>query len=86
MATSISSALTLMVIGMITVFLVLLLVYFTGNILIRVINQWLPEPTSIVKSSGTEGIDTKKIAAISAAIELFSEGKARITKIEKIID
>lgn len=82
MTTSIASALTLMVIGMITVFVVLFLVYLTGNLLIAAINRWFPEPAASYQKTRSE-ISNQKIAAVTAAIEVFSKGKARITNIEK---
>jgi oxaloacetate decarboxylase gamma subunit len=84
MTTSLSSALTLMVIGMITVFLVLFLVYLTGNLLISAINRWLPAPVVEVNQKVRQSeISTSKVAAITAAVEIFSGGTARVTKIEK---
>ena len=88
MTTSISSALTLMVIGMITVFLVLFLVHQTGSLLIKAINRWFPETqtstvlaTAVSNASGE--ITPQQIAAITTAVEVFSEGKAHIVNIEK---
>ena len=82
METSLSNALTLMFIGMLTVFLVLSLVYLTGNLLIKAINNWLPE-TRPALDRPQSAIDPKVIAAISAGVEVFTGGKGRITKIDK---
>ncbi len=69
-----STALSLLAIGMITVFIVLLLVVLTGNVLIRLVNRL----------SLTEGqISAAKVAAISGAVEAFTQGRGKITKIEK---
>ena len=73
MGSEFSTALTLLAIGMITVFVVLLLVVITGNVLIRMVNR-LDKSTTI---------EPAKIAAISAAVEAFTDGKGHITKIEK---
>lgn len=70
-----STAFTLLAIGMITVFLVLFLVVLTGNLLIRFVNRLAPK--------AVEGIPAKTVAAITAAVDAFTEGKGRITKIEK---
>ncbi len=67
-----STALSLLAIGMITVFIVLLLVVLTGNILIRIVNR-LSE----------DQISAAKVAAISGAVEAFTQGRGKITKIEK---
>lgn len=75
MTPELSSAFTLLAIGMITVFVVLLLVVITGNILIRLVNRFSP--------AGQEGISKKTVAVLTAAVEAFTEGKGSITKIEK---
>lgn len=74
MGSDFSTALSLLAIGMITVFIVLLLVVVTGNILIRVVNRMTSDDIQIAPS---------KVAAISAAVEAFTNGKGRITRIEK---
>lgn len=70
-----------MVIGMITVFTVLFLVYLTGNLLIRFVNR--------ISSGNSENnlpdhhISGDKIAVITAAVEGITNGKASITTIQK---
>ncbi|MEL6559959.1 MAG: oxaloacetate decarboxylase [Bacteroidota bacterium] len=80
MTDTIESALSLLLIGMITVFLVLLLVVVIGNLLIRITNRFSVEPSETI----TQEIDHRKIAAITAAVEIVTEGKVRIDKIEKV--
>lgn len=81
MEPTISSALSLLVIGMITVFAVLALVYITGNILIRIVNK-LGDEESTVKSG--DSISPNKLAAIKAAVEMSTNGRGRIINIEKV--
>jgi len=82
MTPEISTALTLLVIGMVTVFLVLLLVVATGNVLIAIVNRFVGEEES--KTGGSSSaIAPSKLAAITAAVEAFTEGKGHITKIQK---
>jgi len=76
MSLDFSTALSLMAIGMITVFVVLLLVVITGKVLTRLVN-WLDKGTE------QSGIAPVKIAVISAAVEAFTDGKGHINKIEK---
>ena len=71
-------AFNLLFTGMITVFAVLLLVYITGNLLIRFVNAFIPGTVP-----GEEGIDKKKIAAINAAVEIVTQGKGKVTEIKK---
>ncbi|MEQ9404547.1 MAG: hypothetical protein RIM99_13220 [Cyclobacteriaceae bacterium] len=77
MGGDISTALSLLAIGMITVFIVLLLVVLTGNLLIRVVN-------SMSNSSPDGKIDAAGVAAITTAVEIFTEGRGQITRIEKL--
>ena len=71
-----STALSLLAIGMITVFVVLFLVVVTGNLLIRLVNK-------LNFSENGNAITPSKVAAITSAVEVFTEGKGRITKIEQ---
>ncbi len=80
MTDSIESALSLLLIGMITVFLVLLLVVIIGNLLISLTNKFSVSENKIT----SKVIHKRKIAAITAAVEIATEGKVRIDKIEKI--
>ena len=80
MENEISQAFSLLGIGMITVFVVLLLVVLIGNLLIRVINRITPD---LPAKPAEAYISKSKIAAITAAVDVFTGGKAHITKIEK---
>ncbi|MFT6853173.1 MAG: oxaloacetate decarboxylase gamma subunit [Cyclobacteriaceae bacterium] len=84
MSTSISSALTLMAIGMITVFVVLLLVYITGNLLIKVINRWFPASEQVQRSTSSTSTHPTptEIAVITATVEVVTFGQGNIRKIE----
>lgn len=76
MSPDFSTALSLMAIGMITVFVVLMLVVITGKVLTRLVNRW-------DKGTDEGAMAPVKVAVISAAVEAFTEGKGHITKIEK---
>jgi oxaloacetate decarboxylase (Na+ extruding) subunit gamma len=80
-------AFSLMGVGMVTVFLVLALVVFTGNMLIRFVNAFVPEtqtPSSGPPSTPTSQIAANKVAAITSVVHQLSGGKARVEKIEKM--
>jgi oxaloacetate decarboxylase gamma subunit len=79
MGDNLESALSLLMIGMITVFIVLALVVAIGNILIIIINKYFSKEPTL-----TQNINPQKLAAISAAVESVSDGQARIQKIEKL--
>ncbi|HKJ43135.1 MAG TPA: OadG family protein [Sunxiuqinia sp.] len=79
-------ALQLMGIGMITVFIILALVVFIGNVIIRFVNKYLPEEVSRkvqLATAPTGEINRKKVAAIVSAVKIVTEGKGHVTKIEK---
>lgn len=80
-------ALQLMGIGMITVFIILSLVVLLGNLIIRFVNKYLPEEVSKkVEQVASQASDfnRKKVAAIVSAVKIVTEGKGRVTKIEKM--
>jgi oxaloacetate decarboxylase gamma subunit len=79
----ISKALELMGVGMGTVFLVLLLIIFLSGLLIKALNRWAPEAAAPVAVKKAAEIPAKTIAAITAAVQKASNGKAQIVKIEK---
>ena len=78
---------------MITVFAILSLVVFTGQILIKITNKYAPPQiananvsnspiTQIPSTSNT--INKKKLAAIIGTVDHLTHGKGRIEKIEKL--
>lgn len=81
MEPSISSALSLLFIGMTTVFVVLALVYLTGNILIRIINLIPAEEKNIAPDNT---INPNKLAAIAAAVQTITGGKGKVKNVEKV--
>jgi oxaloacetate decarboxylase gamma subunit len=80
MTSSLTTALTLLVIGMITVFTILFLVVITGNILIRIVNRFFP---IIAKNNLSNSSEASKIAVITAAVEAVTKGKGKIISIDK---
>ncbi len=81
---NIQSALLLLLIGVIIVFLVLSLVVGLGNLLIRVTNRYVSDNNGNGTSEiGKAGNDPKKIAAIVAAVDIATQGRGRIDSIKK---
>ncbi|HPY81788.1 MAG: OadG family protein [Bacteroidales bacterium] len=80
-------ALTLLAIGMVSVMFVLFLIVFVGNGMIRVMNKIVPE-VEIVKARSQQTnipeIASNKIAAITSAINILTQGKGKVTNIQKI--
>lgn len=76
-------ALTLMGIGMATVFVVLLIIILLGTLLIKTVNKFFPEEAKpVVKAVQT--VDQNVQEAINKAILAISGGKKAAQKIEKI--
>lgn len=89
MSPDIQTALSLLLIGMLTVFVILFLVVSAGRLLIYIVNTYFPFtadegnlkiPRTIYSP---KGIDPKKLAAITAAVEHITHGQGKITSIEK---
>lgn len=80
-------ALTLLAIGMVSVMFVLFLIVFVANGMIRVMNKIVPE-VEIVKARSQQTnipeIASNKIAAITSAINILTQGKGKVTNIQKI--
>ncbi len=81
-----STAFTLMAVGMITVFTILALIVIFGNVLITLVNKFIPEAkiSAVVNRSTMGAIDPRKMAAIVSAVDIVSEGQARVTSITKV--
>lgn len=83
-----NTALSLMLVGMITVFIILSLVVVIGNLVIRLTNRFIPEAPlaagkSTVGNAGANKLSSKKLAAVVAAVDVLTHGKGSITSIEK---
>lgn len=76
-------ALLLMAIGMLTVFTVLLIIIFLGNLLIKTVNKFFPEEAKPVVQK-VQAIDANVQEAIKKAIMAISGGKQSAQNIEKL--
>ena len=79
-------ALTLMGIGMATVFVVLLIIIYLGGLLIKTVNKFFPEEVKPVAkaAAAVQAVDQNIQEAINKAILAISGGKKQAQKIEKI--
>ncbi len=86
MESTLGNALVLLAIGMITVFLILALVVISGNILIKIVNKYAPEPTKKLTraSRSATGTAPEVIAAITAVVETVTGGHGKVERINKI--
>ncbi len=81
---NINEALTLLAIGMIMVFVILSLVVGVGNLVIGITNRYIREPEHPAKSAAAgKAIQPRKLAAITAVVDLITRGKGRVDSIEK---
>ena len=84
MEQNLSNAVSILVVGMITVLLILWLVVVIGNLLIRVTNKYWPAPQIKGKTgTGARSISLGTLAVIVSAVEAVTGGKGKVTKIEK---
>ncbi len=77
----------LLAIGMITVFTILALIVVFGSLLTSFVNKYFPETkvnrSYTASSHQNASIAANKIAAIVSAVDIVTEGKARISSIKK---
>ncbi|MDO4164309.1 MAG: OadG family protein [Bacteroides sp.] len=84
---NLNTALLLMVVGMATVFAILLIVIYLGKGLIALVNKYAPEEVVPAKPSATHApapVPANIMAAITAAVTVVTHGKGKVTKVEKI--
>lgn len=88
---NIETGLLLMVVGMTTVFAILLIVINLGKGLIALVNKYAPEEVVVKKQAVTRTATTqagnipgKTTATIVAAVSTVTGGHGKVTKIEKI--
>lgn len=80
------TGLLLMVVGMVTVFLILLIVIYLGKLLICLVNKYAPEEIVAPKgrpASAPALIPGNILAAITAAVNVVTHGKGKVVKVEK---
>lgn len=84
---NLNEALSLMLVGMITVLLILSLVVVIGSVVVRLTNRFLQVETLAAKKEIVKGkavpSNPAKIAAVIAAVEAVTGGRGKIESIEK---
>lgn len=81
---NINEALSLLAIGMIMVFTILLLVVAIGNAVILLTNRYIPEMQKTTDGIGaTKHTNPKKLAAIAAVVDIITQGQGRVDSIQK---
>ncbi|MDR0657915.1 MAG: OadG family protein [Mediterranea sp.] len=77
---NLQTALLLMVVGMTTVFTILLIVIYLGKFLIYLVNKYAPEEVAPLKKAP---VPAHILAAITAAVNVVTHNKGKIVKVEK---
>ena len=80
---NLNTALGLLVVGMITVMIVLWLVVIIGNLVVRLTNRFIPVIDTPPGGTGRGQADSKKMAAIVAAVDAVTEGKGNVDSIQR---
>ena len=81
---NIEYALMFMVVGMATVFVILLVVINLGRLLITLVNKFAPEEVQKKASAAVPTVDAGAMDAIKAAVDILTAGKGQVVKIEKL--
>ncbi len=84
---NIGLGLMLMAVGMITVFVILLIVINLSKLLIAIVNKVAPEEVvtkKAVASTAPAVIDPNTMAAIKGAVNIVTGGKGKVMKVERI--
>ena len=94
MDSSISTAFLVLVVGMLTVFIVLLLVVLSGKMLIKLVNRISYEKLGALSTGKVvsmpsslpdqKSFNKQKLAVLVSTVEIVTKGKGRISKIEKV--
>ncbi|MCH2083529.1 MAG: OadG family protein [Saprospiraceae bacterium] len=89
MTQDLNTALLMLAIGMITVFIILSLVVASGHVIIRIVNRFssfVPSKSSPArirtKEKTSNSLRPAKVAAIIAAVSAVTNGQGRVVKIE----
>ncbi len=79
-------ALKLMVVGMITVFVILLIVIYLGKLLIFFVNKFFPEKDLKITANVNSAIsvDPTTTAIINEAVKVITDSKGTVINIKKI--
>lgn len=87
---NLETGLLLMVVGMTTVFAILLIVIYLGKGLIVLVNKFAPEEITVKQPPRTAiaaqagAINNQEMAVIATAISIVTGGKGKVVKVEKI--
>ena len=78
--------LMLMVVGMLTVFAILLIIIYLSKMLIKAVNKIAPEESAVKKPAGSndQGVDALTMDIIRAAVVQVTGGKGTVSSVERL--
>jgi oxaloacetate decarboxylase gamma subunit len=81
-----AEAFKLMLTGMSTVFLILIFVVLLGHLIVRITNKFGAVPLTLTENSNKQNknVESSKLAAIIAAVEVATLGNGKIASIQKV--
>lgn len=81
---NINEALSLLMVGMIMVFIILFLVVVIGNMVIQLTNRYVPVTEKPANGArAIKSTNSKKLAVIAAVVDLITQGEGRVDSIQK---
>ena len=76
--------LLLMVVGMLTVFAILLIVIYGSRLLVAIVNKIAPEEARPFRGAEGEDVSSEERSVLAAAVAQLTAGKGQIAKITRI--
>ena len=78
----------MLVVGMLTVFAILLIVIYGGKLLIKVVNAIAPEEVAVAKKtvaqSTPDAVDAPTMAVLQEVVKQLTGGKGRVESARKV--
>jgi oxaloacetate decarboxylase gamma subunit len=83
---NIGTGIQLMIVGMTTVFLILLIVIWGGKLLIKAVNQFAPEEVATPKrgSDASTTVDSTTMAVLQQVVSQITGGKGKIASAHRV--
>ena len=78
----------MLVVGMLTVFAILLIVIYGGKLLIKVVNAIAPEEVAVAKKTDAQStpgaVDAPTMAVLQEVVKQLTGGKGRVESARKV--
>jgi len=87
MTENLQLAIQLLLVGMVTVFFILIIVVSLGRLLIFMVNKYSPETavaTKSYKAAKTHQFSKKKLAVLGGVVDIVTQGQGVIKSVKKM--